>query len=528
MAGRLKTQEIKAAMEVFMAQDHVAEFREDLKEFHDMTGKFYRQEISVPEYKSFSGGFGSYAQRGGQRSMLRLRLTGGEIDKEQIRFIDDSVCKYKIERVHLTTCQSVQLHDLTEQTVCGLIEEAFDHGIITRGGGGDFPRNVMCSPLSGVEEGECFDVMPYVREAADYALGLIKQVKLPRKLKICFENGVTNDTHATFRDLGFVAAPDGTFTVYAAGGLGNNPKLGVKVAEGVKPSGILYYIKSMVDMFTEYGEYKNRARSRTRYLQDTLGAEGIRKVFAEKLQANLAAGGMEIAPEETVCTKSGDGEINDKRVIKQKQPGLYAVAYHPYGGNVTPDFFGKLYETVSGMEDVKVRLTPDEGMYIINLTAKEAKKVLAVTDDGAQTLFEQSVACIGASTCQVGIGKSQELLAACIERIKKENFADGVLPRIHISGCPSSCSAHQIGALGMRGGKKPTADGPKFSFMVYENGSEAFGEERFGTDLANMLEEDIPEFLAALGREIEDRAMTYEQFRRECPERLREIAERFA
>lgn len=511
-----------------MAQDHVAEFKEDLREFHEMTRKFYHQEIGVPEYKSFSGGFGSYAQRGAQSSMLRLRLTGGEIGKDQLKFIADSICKYEIRRAHLTTCQSVQLHDLTEQTVCGLIEEAFDHGIITRGGGGDFPRNVMCSPLSGVEEGECFDVMPYVREAADYALGLIKRVKLPRKLKICFENGVTNDTHATFRDLGFIAGQGGTFTVYAAGGLGSNPKLGVKIAEGVEPSKILYYIKAMVDMFTEYGEYKNRARSRTRYLQDTLGADGIRKVFAEKLQANLAMGGMEIAPEEAVCTKAGDGEISDKRVIKQKQPGLYAVAYHPYGGNVAPDFFGKLYETVSGMEDVKVRLTPEEGMYIINLTAKEAEKVLAVTSDGAQTLFEQSVACIGASTCQVGIGKSQELLAACIDRIKKENFADGVLPKIHISGCPSSCSAHQIGAIGMRGGKKPTADGPKFSFMVYENGSETFGEERFGTDLANMLEEDIPEFLAVLGREIEDRGMTYGQFRTEYPERLREIAEQFA
>lgn len=511
-----------------MAKNHVEEFRGDLKEFHEMTGKFYAGEVTVPQYKSFSGGFGSYAQRGGERSMLRLRLTGGEIDQDKLKFIADSIRKYEIKRVHLTTCQSVQLHDLTEAAVCGLIEEAFDHGIITRGGGGDFPRNVMCSPLSGTEEGECFDVMPYARETADYALGLIKTVKLPRKLKICFENGVKNDTHATFRDMGFIAAPDGTFTVYVAGGLGSNPKLGVKVAEGVEPSKILYYVKSLVDMFTEYGEYEKRAVSRTRYLQNTLGIDGIQRVFAEKLQGNLAQGGMDITVSENGICKTGTGEINDKRVIKQKQSGLYAVAYHPYGGNVAPAFFGKLYETISGMEQVKVRITPEEGMYIINLTAAEAKKVLAVTADGGETLFERSVACIGASTCQVGIGKSQELLAACIERVKKERFADGVLPKIHISGCPSSCAAHQIGALGFRGGKKPTPEGPKFAFAVYEDGSEAFGEERFGTDLANMLEEDIPEFLAELGKEIAGLGMTYDQFRRAYPERLQEIAKKFA
>ena len=36
------------------------------------------------------------------------------------------------------------------------MEQALDAGIVTMGGGGDFPRNVMCSPLSGVEEGEYF------------------------------------------------------------------------------------------------------------------------------------------------------------------------------------------------------------------------------------------------------------------------------------------------------------------------------------------------------------------------------------
>ena len=61
--------------------------KEDLKEFHEMTAKFYKKEITVPQYKSFSGGFGSYAQRGGERSMLRLRLVCGEITMDNLKFI---------------------------------------------------------------------------------------------------------------------------------------------------------------------------------------------------------------------------------------------------------------------------------------------------------------------------------------------------------------------------------------------------------------------------------------------------------
>ena len=68
--------------------------------------------------------------------------------------------------------------------------------------------------------GEYFDVLPYAEEAGDYLMGIIKNVKLPRKLKVGFSNSPANVTHATFRDLGFVAKADGTFDVYSAGGLG--------------------------------------------------------------------------------------------------------------------------------------------------------------------------------------------------------------------------------------------------------------------------------------------------------------------
>lgn len=515
-----------------MKQDYLTEFKEDLKEFYRVTEQFYEKEITVPQYKSFSGGYGSYAQRGGERSMLRLRLAGGEIDKDKLRFIKDSIEKYQIDLVHLTTCQTIQLHNLTKEQVCALVEEAYEHGIITRGGGGDFPRNVMCSPLSGVEEGECFDVLPYAKAAGEYLLSIINKVKLPRKLKVCFSNGLKNETHATYRDLGFVADKNHTFQVYAAGGLGIKPKIGVLVAENIEPSKILYCIKTMVDVFTEYGNYQNRAAARTRFLQDTLSEEGLRKVFQEKLAMNLEQKDMDIAVEEDIIDKE-DCTILEKdflaapRVIKQRQKGLCAVSYHPVGGKPAPSFFEKLYEMSSDMPEVKIRLTPDQGLYVINLTKEEAEKILELTADDEGTLFERSTACIGADICQVGIGKSQQLLQSCLERVKKEHFENGVLPAIHISGCPSSCGTHQTASLGFRGGKKPTENGPEFAFAVYENGCEQKGKEQFGKELGIMLEKDIPEFLVELGREISKKNLTFKEFQIEYPEQTAHIAQKY-
>ena len=509
-------------------RNHAAEFRRDLKEFHEMTEKFYNKEINVAQYKGFSGGFGSYAQRGGNASMLRLRLSGGEVTKEQLLFIAESIEKYDISLDHITTCQSLQLHNLSADQVCALVEEAFDHEIITRGGGGDFPRNVMCSPLSGVQQGEYFDVLPYAKEAADYLLGFIKKVKLPRKLKVCFSNSKENVTHATFRDLGFVAKENGKFDVYSAGGLGRSPRMGALVASDIEPSKILYYIKAMVDTFLAHGNYENRAAARTRFMQETLGTEGYIKAYQEKLDKVLTEENLDLSISSKEITKQGDGNtLDNPRVISQKQAGLYAVSYHPVGGSPKPEFFRRLYDTILPMEDVLVRLSPDEGMYIINLTASEAQKILEITQDSAKNTFETSIACIGASICQVGARDSQSLLHACVERVQKENFPDGTLPQIHISGCPSSCSAHQIAPLGFRGGVKQTPEGPKPAFAVYENGCEFQGEENFGGDLGVMQESEIPEFLVELGKEVASQNMTYDQFILEHHDKFMEIADQY-
>ena len=314
------------------------EWKEDYKEFEEVTRQFYAGEVPVPKYKGFSGGFGSYAQRGGKASMLRLRMPGGKISKEKLGFIAKSIEKYNINKLHFTTCQTVQLHNLDADAVCGLAVEALDYGIVTRGGGGDFPRNVMVSPLSGVEADEYFDVTPYALAAADYLMGLIKTVKLPRKLKVCFSNSPANLPHATFRDMGFAAREDGKFDVYTAGGLGNNPKMGVLTAQAVEGSKILYYIQAMVDLFTTYGNYENRAIARTRYMQDVLGDKYVEE-FAEKLEAVFASGiNLDIDVKEELVTKHGDGvKVEDRRAVAQKQDGLYAVKYHPIGGCPSPE-----------------------------------------------------------------------------------------------------------------------------------------------------------------------------------------------
>ncbi|MGN0162286.1 MAG: nitrite/sulfite reductase, partial [Candidatus Ornithomonoglobus sp.] len=205
-----------------------AELKEKLELFRKKTEQFANGEISVKDYKGFSGGYGSYAQRGAKSSMLRLRITGGRLSKDGLKSVIEICKKHNINKLHATTCETIQLHDIPFDKTADVMTDAIESGFYTLGGGGDFPRNVMISPLSGVEKGENFDVSPYADKAAEYLLTLLDKIKMPRKLKVCFSNSPANSVHATFRDLGFVSRPDGRFDVYAAGGMGNNPKMGIK------------------------------------------------------------------------------------------------------------------------------------------------------------------------------------------------------------------------------------------------------------------------------------------------------------
>ncbi len=502
------------------------EWKKDYEEFEKVTRQFYAGEITVPQYKGFSGGFGSYAQRGGKAGMLRLRLPGGRLSVDKLGFVVRSIEQYKIDKVHLTTCQTIQLHNLSADAVCDLAVAALEHGIVTRGGGGDFPRNVMASPLSGVEKGEYFDVLPYAEAAGEYLMGLIKTVKLPRKLKVCFSNSQANHTHATFRDLGFAAREDGLFDVYSAGGLGNNPKMSVLVAEAVPGSQILYYIKAMVKLFVSYGNYENRAKARTRYMQDVLG-DKYAEAYQEKLTEAMGEEKLDIQAEQRLVTKQPDGvQVDDRRAASQKQEGLYAVEYHPIGGCPAPAKLKELYEAMKDMEQTEIRIAPDEKLYVINLTGAEAQKILEITKDSAQTEFEASVACIGASICQVGLRDSQKVLAELVSASRKWGYEDGVLPKIHISGCPSSCGTHQIGRIGLRGAVKKVDGKTQPAFVLTVNGNDEEGKERFGEQVGTITEAEIPVFFEELGKEISDAGMKFDEWYGVHADRFKEIAER--
>lgn len=498
-----------------MSEQWTNTFRGEIEDFKGTIASFDKGEIDRKAYKGVSGGLGSYAQRDPSKHMLRLRLPGGRLTLERLKFLADTVEREKVGRMKLTTCGTVQLHDLPADQVPAIMEGAIACGIYTKGGGGDNPRNVMASPLSGVEPGEAFDVIPYAEAVTKYLLSICRGIKMPRKLKIAFCNGVDDCVHSAFRDMGFLAQPDGTFALRIAGGLGAaRPSMGVLVEEHVDPKDVLYYVRAMVDTFCAHGNYENRARARTRYMQDTLGPEGLKEEFLKNVAARKAEGGLDLtgleAPVHHVCLDGGE-KLPSRRAIPQKQPGMFAVKYHPIGGLLPVEKPGELYALLKDT-GAEIRVAPHETLYIINLDSDQAEKVLAATEDGARSKFECSVACIGAATCQQGVRDSQAVLRTLVEAVRAAGIPNRALPKICISGCPSSCAAHQAGAMGFQGGVKLVDKKPEPAFKMSLSGTDQLGQARFGREVGAVLEKDLPALLVELGQAVAAAGQTWEQW----------------
>ncbi len=171
-------------MEIRNDQD----WKQDLPAFREKLQRFTQENSARTLTKDFPDCTEAMPRRAVKASMLRLRMTGGCVTKEKLKFIADTIRKYNLKKAHFTTCQTIQLHDLDGSIVADIMEQAMDMGIITMGGGGDFPRNVTCSPLSGVEKDEYFDVRPWAKAAGEYLMGFIRAEKMPRKLKVAFSS----------------------------------------------------------------------------------------------------------------------------------------------------------------------------------------------------------------------------------------------------------------------------------------------------------------------------------------------------
>ncbi|HBJ1650990.1 TPA: nitrite/sulfite reductase [Clostridium botulinum] len=505
---------------------------DEIEEFRKQGHEFCEGKMSVMDFKKISGGMGAYAHRGGEKFMVRIRTPSGITHVDELKFIYDMGKKYNLEKIHLTTRQAVQFHDISIDDVCEIMKEGLEHNIYTRGAGGNYPRNVAMSPLAGVDRYEAFDVTPYALAVNNHFLRKINTYNLPRKIKVSFSSSNMDCGHSTVTDLGFLAVVENDkkyFKVYIGGGLGRNPKLGIAYDELIDPSEVLYHVEAMTNLFMAEGDYENKNKARIRYILDRMGPEEFLNCYKKYLKEVKNKEDLTLHLYVSECNKEGiEIDLEHNRLYEQKQKGLYSVYFHPIGGQLYLKDLKLIIDEIENIKDVEIRLTMTEGMYIRNLDGEEAKRLLESTKDlGGETTLEQSISCIGVPTCQMGILNSQGTLDNILKYFKEKNYRKDVLPRVHISGCGNSCGVHEVALIGFTGKKKRVNDETRDAFELHINGSFEEGNTRLGKVYGDILAEDVPEFLYELALLLEKDNINFHDYLKSHEEEFEALVNKF-
>lgn len=481
---------------------YIDQYRAKVEEYSELG------ESTLP-FKSFGAKSGVYQERCGTSYMVRPRTAGGIIDLDTLKSVRDISSKYSDGSIRLSTRQDFQFHKVELFDTVKIMEELQRVGLYSIGSGGNTTRNVAASPLSGLQLDEAFDITEYAKIAGEYLSQDENNLALPRKFKTSFSSGERDCGSVTFSDLGFLAKmEDGKekFKIYGGGGLGPGPRISMVIAESIDASEMLYYLDAMVEFFRSEGDRENRAKARLRHLVKKYGQEEFKSRYFRYLEASRKKD-LEFKLEKSQEKERPWAKKTRVRSVfleETKYEGIYGVYIHPRGGRMTARMLDTVIEFLTGLEHpVEIRITTNQELVVRDLGGDEAKELVEILRNEIKDAdVMKSVCCVGADTCRVGINSSQGLLEDIHKELKKlDHKIRRELPRLHISGCPSSCGQHQIGAVSFSGKRKNIDGESKEAYAVYFGGQLGYEREpKFAERYGDILREKIPTFLKSLAK----------------------------
>ncbi len=504
-----------------------------IEDFKRNVDKYIEKGENEFPFKPFGAMMGVYMERSGVSFMVRPRSPGGVINLEQLKMVSKLADKYSKKEIRFTTRQDIQFQKVEVEDTIKIIDELRKVNMYSVGTGGNTVRNVACSPLSGLEIGEAFDVTPFALEATNFIVKDEHSIKMPRKLKLSFSNSVKDTGNATFADLGFIAKiEDGRegFNAYIGGGFGGGSRVSLRLEEFIDASDVIYYVDAIKDFFYNEGDRENRAKARLRHLVKKFGEEEFKAKFYEYLkESKLKDLKLDIEDlkkkytEEENTTVGNEIKKANKLIEPTKYDGIYSVYVHPRCGKLDTVDLNKITNFIEGLNyKVTLRLTPTQGFVVRGLAGDDSENLLNIISEFTSPYdIDNSLVCVGADTCRTGIGSSQTLFKDIL--LKFKDVSDDIktqIPKLYISGCPSSCGQHLRGEIGFSG-KLKKIDGESVSVYAVYFGGRVGEDAELGSRYGDIVAKEIPGFLYELA--LLKRDSGYDQFQKFFDDKHEEI-----
>ena len=504
---------------------------DDIETYSQDVRRFLDGDVPVGIFKAKRVPRGVYEQRQDGTYMVRVRVAGGTLNREQACELAALSLDFGDGLLHVTTRQDVQLHGVAIADTPEVMRRLMGVGLTSKGGGGNTVRNITACPFAGICPHERFDVTPFAHAVTEYLIPLVGSYNLPRKYKIAFSGCAVDCAMAQMADLGFVAeVRDGVpgFRVLSGGGMGANTRVADELIEWTPVSEVIRIAESVRRLFDQHGDRNNRSRARLRFVFERLGLAEVTKAFDAQMAAVTADGVPEWQGDVVICDPieapaSGPPRADASgglRSIPQRQDGFVAVPLHLPLGFISASAFARVAEiaaTFSGekglrttrMQNLLVRFVSPSDLDALN-TELQALDCDVISPHA----LERFVACAGASTCRLGLCLARDAARACADALAvgEVDYETLGAMEVYINGCPNACGHHPVGPIGLSGSAQRKEGRLIPSYRITAGGCCGADGARLGVPVGQIPAKALPGFMKTVGEEFQSKRQGDESF----------------
>ncbi len=153
----------------------------------------------------------------GDGLIVRVKVRGMALSVERAIGLAAAAARHGNGLLELTARANLQIRGVSELSLPALTVELDAMGLLDADAGAEARRNVLASPLMGLDAGAAFDIRPVVGALEAALAGAEGLDALPSKFGFAVSDGGALALDAVSADVRFDAAPDGGFALWLDG-----------------------------------------------------------------------------------------------------------------------------------------------------------------------------------------------------------------------------------------------------------------------------------------------------------------------
>jgi ferredoxin-nitrite reductase len=334
-------------------------------------------------------------------------------------------------------------------------------------------RNMVGSPIAGIDPSEIYDTRALCREIDDWytnnSAGNPEWANMPRKFNIAISGSRDDFSHTSINDIGLNAIKH-----EVTGEVGFNVVLGgyfsIKRAAHSIPMNVWIpasqasnLCKAILTLFRDLGGRADRQKARLMWLVESLGMETFtQKVLEEMIKTSP---GYSFEPDQKYTEEWTQGHRSIIGVHPQKQEGKSWVGIHVPVGRLSPDECDEIAALADKYSGGEIRFTVEQNVILPNVDNGVIEELLKEPSLGAGkrlsvypgNIIGGVVSCTGSQFCPLALVETKASIDVITRKL--QTLVDLPSPvRIHMTGCPNSCGQVQVADIGLMGAPAKKAD----------------------------------------------------------------------